>query len=145
MDRRLRTILYISDSRLTSAGEELALQSLVSAARERNALVGITGALMFTQTNFIQFVEGPERAVGTLLEALGRDERHENMQILLDGRASDRRFARWTLAYCGPPQFVQADILAAAAGGDKNDDAKWRLVDMIFAFAAAGHGSSAGP
>ena len=100
---------------------------------------------MFTQTNFIQFVEGPERAVETLLEALGRDERHENMQILLDGRASDRRFARWTLAYCGPPQFVQADILAAAAGGDKNDDAKWRLVDMIFAFAAAGHGSSAGP
>ena len=87
MDRRLRTILYISDSRLTSAGEELALQSLVSAARERNALAGITGALMFTQTNFIQFVEGPERAVGTLLEALGRDERHENMQILLDGRA----------------------------------------------------------
>jgi hypothetical protein len=129
--------LYVSDSRLTWADQAAILNSIVSVSRAHNAQAAITGALMFTEANFVQFIEGPANAIEILLDKLMRDDRHVNIRILIDQPAAGRRFGRWTLAYHGPPQFIEPEIVAATMSGD-SDEAKWQLVDMMVAFAEAG-------
>jgi hypothetical protein len=60
------------------------------------------------------------------------------MMILIDGRTVERRFGGRTLAYYRPRQFIEPEIVAASARADESGEAKWRVVDMMIAFAAAG-------
>lgn len=115
------------------------VQAIVRVSVGNNAACGISGALMFTEEHFVQYLEGPTSALRKLLLALRADERHANLRLLFDRPVEERLFGPWALAYYGPPDFVRAEVAAAMAGG--GDEAKNRLVDMLLAFSAAGRSS----
>lgn len=48
---------------------------------------------------FIQYLEGPEQAVRTLLERISADVRHADVRVLVDTRPPARQFAEWTMGY----------------------------------------------
>lgn len=130
-------ILYMSDSRLDRPSALDQLQTLVETSRRNNAAAQITGALICTEDNFVQFLEGPAAAVQRLLAKLQVDARHANLRILLESPARGRRFGPWTLAYCGPAEFVRAEIDAVTGCGRSGETARARLIDLMVAFAAA--------
>lgn len=94
----LGQLLYVSALRQGVPVTEVS--RIVSAARLRNAVDGITGLLVFDGDRFCQYVEGPPAAVESLLGRLCRDERHTELDILVDGTFEGaRRFSGWRLGY----------------------------------------------
>ena len=100
-------LVYVSDV-LATADFELA--ALVSQSRARNAVLAITGALIFTGYRFAQYIEGPDAAVVLLMKSIVADNRHENVTVIASGAIEQRRFADWTLAYAGRSVFFEREV-----------------------------------
>ncbi len=101
---------YISAATAPFSGEQL--QSLLAVARARNARLGITGLLLYTDGSFLQFLEGREEDVLSLYETkIGRDRRHNRLLRLFAGQRHSRAFGEWTMG------FAEASQAFAAAPG----------------------------
>jgi len=107
------SLLYVSRALVRGAEAEAAVADIVRVARERNAELGVTGALAFTGERFAQVLEGPRAAVKELMVSINRDPRHEDIVIIREGPVAKARFAQWTLAYSGPWAFVGRTIIGA--------------------------------
>ena len=106
----LRSILYVSDSALIFSSEQTQIHDLVHQSRVWNDSVEITGALVFTERHFVQFIEGPNTAIGDLFSKLLADRRHSRINVVQDTMADDRHFQGWSLAYSGPDAFIDRDL-----------------------------------
>lgn len=106
----LTTLMYASVSRLHPRTATDAVDGLVRAGGVRNARHGITGALLFTETYFVQIIEGPTAAVASLWANLQCDPRHEGLVLTHQGLIAERRFDGWDLAYSGPAQYVSKHV-----------------------------------
>lgn len=102
----LESVLYISTSRLDPAAAESMVRALIADSVDRNRKRGITGAMIFTGTHFVQILEGSPEAVETMLRALRTDDRHCDMVIIEREPRATRRFSGWSMAYAGPAQFI---------------------------------------
>ncbi len=91
----LRRVVYVS--RATSVLNDFQLRMLASRASHRNATVGITGVLVHGGGWFIQAVEGPHTSVELVLSRVLRDDRHRDIEVLLDGGVRERMFRNWTM------------------------------------------------
>ncbi|MFB2533493.1 BLUF domain-containing protein [Paracoccus sp. p4-l81] len=66
-------------------------------ANDRNAALGVTGALLFDGTFFFQTIEGPLQSVSDLMRSIQRDTRHTEI-IPFGIRPIERRwFAEWRM------------------------------------------------
>lgn len=73
----------------------------LSTARRKNAERQITGALLLDQGQFIQVLEGERETIETCFAKIGRDKRHDEVQLLALTPLSARRFNHWSMAYLG--------------------------------------------
>ncbi len=112
------SLMYVSRSRLSPRDHIVALSELVTTSQARNAALGITGALIFTQRHFAQLIEGPPAALDSLMESIARDVRHEHIRIVNTAIDKGRRFPRWSLAYWGSATFVDRLITPLLPGPD---------------------------
>lgn len=96
-DSLLAGLLYVS--RLAPAEPLSSISTITRQARVRNATRGLTGVLVFDGETFVQYVEGPQDGVDSLREGLGRDLRHQDMEILWSGWLPTRHFAGWHMGY----------------------------------------------
>ena len=62
-----------------------------------NPRLGITGMLCFTKDVFVQVIEGGRDNVCKLFNAIVRDDRHADVQLLVYEEISERRFGNWTM------------------------------------------------
>ena len=79
--------------------DEAHLRAILESSRAANHAVGITGLLLHRGERFIQFLEGPERAVRTLVGKLATDSRHTRLRVLLEEPIERRQFGEWTMGY----------------------------------------------
>ena len=77
--------------------DEGQLLEILSAARDLNALDGITGLLIFNGTHFLQWIEGPPQAIDELVDKLRRDPRHEGFEVRDERFADERLFGHWSM------------------------------------------------
>lgn len=91
----LHLITYIS--RAVNPLSHDAVQDIADVAAERNARESITGMLLFGQGHFIQVLEGPPDGVRAVYASIRRDERHTDVQTLLDAPIRSRLFPRWSM------------------------------------------------
>ncbi len=91
----LVSMLYRSEA--TEPFAEMELYDLADSARERNHRRQVTGALYYEQGKFFQWLEGPRDTVSTLFEKIGRDPRHENVELVSIGPIQTRAFEDWDL------------------------------------------------
>jgi len=103
-------LVYASTSLLSDepdfAREQIEQILLVS--RHKNEAVEITGALLFSDTNFSQVLEGPRAEVERLYyETLHHDPRHKDLLLLLSEPLAARQFPDWSMAYIGPHQWAE--------------------------------------
>jgi diguanylate cyclase (GGDEF)-like protein len=99
-------LVYYSKNTIIGLDEEVhaAVDQILAASQRNNALVGVTGALMFTNDQFAQVLEGPRLAVETVFERIQLDDRHGDVQLLSFGLADARVFPNWAMAFVGKAQ-----------------------------------------
>ncbi|GHC82993.1 BLUF domain-containing protein [Novosphingobium pokkalii] len=116
-DLRLHHWLYISRCVVEPAWTAAMMDTLVAHAKGRNASIGLTGALLFTGTHFLQALEGPPTALALMRAAIGEDRRHTALVTLDEGSIPERRFAGWSLAYAGGSIYLANKVRGAMDGG----------------------------
>jgi len=133
---QLYNLVYVSRSELPPGAAASAAEAIVRLSSERNARLGVTGALIFTGTHFAQVLEGPRAALTALMVSIGRDVRHRDVRVTLEAPIVNRRFGDWQLAYQGPSQFVGhriASLHDRPPGAIQGQDAE-RLVQIMWEF-----------
>jgi len=99
----LERLLY--RSKATNTLGSLHLFNMLSEARAKNASMGITGHLLYTEEVFVQCIEGPAASVAALWEKLQRDDRHYDLELLARGPVQERRYSEWSMAFSSYPSL----------------------------------------
>ena len=96
----MRQLLYVSNTaHQISVGD---LDDILTASRRNNAMLGITGLLLFIDCGFLQILEGEERAVRELYTHISSDPRHWNPKLMLDREVPARAFPNWSMGFERP-------------------------------------------
>jgi len=91
-------LVYRSHSRIGITERKQQLGEIFSVARSSNKKLGVTGALLIDDDQFVQTLEGPEPAVRDLYVKISKDRRHEHIELLESGDVPERVFGRWAMA-----------------------------------------------
>ena len=83
---------------MTPGVDSADVDAIIAASRRRNAVLGITGILVFGSGVFFQWIEGPKAEVMQLVELIESDRRHEMMVTLsTDEEVRERIFPSWDM------------------------------------------------
>jgi hypothetical protein len=116
------TWLYVSNSLLKADEAMSEVDRIVDVSRPRNAVLDVTGALLFTGTRFVQLLEGPAIGVSELQASIFRDVRHENIITIDNADVDVRLFSDWSLAYAGPSQLVAKTVNEAISRSEHDPE-----------------------
>ena len=90
-------ILYSSHSKKQFTIQELS--DLWKKSVRNNISLGITGMLIHLNERFVQLLEGEKTIVEGLYEKIVRDERHNDVTLLLKGTLNNRNYENWLMAH----------------------------------------------
>ena len=139
----LVSLLYVSRSTGLPGAVKDNVKAIVATARARNPGLGLTGALLFTGEYFAQVLEGTAATVDQMMAIVARDHRHDRVMVVAREPIVGRRFNKWSMAYCGPSQFVARHVtrlLVDPSLPEQGRSAEW-LNDLLWEF-AEGPGAS---
>ena len=91
------SILYIS--RASKNCDKTAVQKILQSSRQNNPINAITGILIHKSPNFLQYLEGPNEAVGELYEKIESDDRHNSVKIISRSEIDSRVFSDWEMGF----------------------------------------------
>lgn len=74
-------LVYVSSA--TTLFSQAELIALLESSRQKNAMAGLSGILLYHDGNFMQLLEGAESSVQSTYESIARDPRHQGCLILL--------------------------------------------------------------
>lgn len=81
----------------TSQMDQADVFNIVQTSVDNNMARGVTGFLIYADNKFCQLIEGEEAELRKLLQIIGADPRHSNIDVLVDEPVSARRFPRWRM------------------------------------------------
>jgi hypothetical protein len=90
-------LIYISTS--VQPFEEEDFIDLLIQSRVANLINNITGVLLYNQGHFIQYIEGEQSDILSLIEKIKIDQRHYDLQIIEEGPIAKRSFTNWSMNY----------------------------------------------
>ncbi len=93
---RLARLIYTS--RPTSHFGISEMVDLLEKAQHSNQRNDITGMLAFSNTGFLQVLEGSSERVNALYHRIAIDPRHHQLSLIAFSEASEREFADWSMA-----------------------------------------------
>ncbi len=129
----MRQLLYASHTPLDIA--PAALDAILTASRSNNALIGITGLLIFIDGGFLQMLEGDERPLRELYTRIATDRRHAGPRLMLDREVPARTFADWSMGFERPalddPETAGMFGVARSAIHDRLSPGTGRIVAMM--------------
>lgn len=105
--------LYVSKSTTPTEQAATTFENIVRNAQVKNAVLGITGALIVGGGHFGQIIEGPPEGLLTLRSVIMTDNRHTEVRTISDGKTEKRRFGGWSLAYSGASMVVSRALQRA--------------------------------
>jgi hypothetical protein len=73
------------------------VEGIVAHAAEKNARLGITGALAYNGRNFCQLLEGDADVVHELVNLIETDPRHAGFKVLDEKKIETRYFSDWSM------------------------------------------------
>ncbi len=96
--------------------DEAILGGILMDARRANTRDGITGALICRADIYLQWLEGPEKQVKSLLERIERDDRHLEVKVHVAKPVSGRVFGEWAMLHDPAVSWIwsQSDIADGA-------------------------------
>jgi len=106
---KLIHLIYCSAASTSFPPENL--QRLLERARRRNTELGITGMLLYADGSFFQVLEGEEPIIDGLFDRIVRDQRHQDITLIIREPIARRAFADWTMGYAAITSAEIGDIL----------------------------------
>lgn len=117
---------------------ETALEALLADAREFNARLGVTGALLHHEATFFQYFEGAADAVAEVYERIKRSSSHRDIVELLHEEVPRREFSIWHMGFAQVPRSLVLQLEQAqwsqAAGARSIGTATAHGVDLLLQF-----------
>ena len=110
----LHEVLYVST--MAPAAPISMVADIAPRARVANRASEITGLLVFDGMRFCQQLEGSSVEVLALMDRIGRDSRHTNIEIIHQGPLAERRFRRFGLGYVSVDEIDVLEWLAHLNG-----------------------------
>lgn len=105
----VRRLIYRSQA---ADGFDLqALLAMLVTARESNAVRRVTGLLVHQRGRFLQAIEGATADIEALWQAIQRDPRHFDVELLADSDLGQRWFGDWSM------ELADADSLPGRFAG----------------------------
>ena len=92
-------LIYLSVAANKFGLDEKELDELLDSCRATNEKLGITGALLYIDGDFIQMIEGDEENVKELYLKIVRDSRHSSILKLTEGWREKRLFSEWRMGF----------------------------------------------
>ena len=111
MPAPLRQLVYGSSFPGLTPDDELV--RILRVSRRNNTAVGVTGALLYIDGNYMQVLEGPPAAVEGVYRRVCRDPRHRGVLTLLDTSPAERSFPDWSMGFVAPADLSAEDRQAA--------------------------------
>ena len=102
-------LIYSSHAKQEMSVQDL--EQILAVSRARNALVGITGLLMYRDGMFLQCLEGDETAVRNTYARILRDPRHHRALHLIEERVEQRSFPDWAMEFRRPDTPWDSSLL----------------------------------
>ena len=119
-------LIYVS--RMTEVCDTKALEQILKVSRKKNEARGITGALCFDPSFFLQCLEGRRSAVCELYADIVRDERHTDVTLLDFREIDERSFGDWSMAFLTTSD-LDREVLLKYEHARKFDPFKLRAKD----------------
>lgn len=73
------------------------VEKILSASHKNNVNAGITGALIYDNKAFLQWLEGSSHNIRTVFKMISRDPRHTDIKLLSVRRLESRLFSEWSM------------------------------------------------
>jgi methanogenic corrinoid protein MtbC1 len=96
----LSTLVYRSRAVAPLSADDLYRLTLESQLRNRRE--SITGVMLYDDSRFFQWLEGPRDGVGRVMKSIRNDPRHTDIEILNDNVARERAFGNWSMKLAAP-------------------------------------------
>ncbi len=103
--------LIIYTSNYVGRAEDIddVLTDIVIRSEINNLEFGITGLLFYHNGRFIQVLEGERDSLEGLMSILDKDDRHENIQRIVDQTIKKRAFKEWSMDSLNLSEDVTVD------------------------------------
>ena len=96
MQAELKQVIYVSEKTVLS---DESLTSIFDTSQKNNPASDITGCLLIGSNSYLQFLEGPTRAVEDLYSKIKIDSRHKNVRKLHEQSIDQRLFSLWSMKF----------------------------------------------
>ena len=97
--KEMHVIQLVYASAATHPFTPEALKQLLTKARARNSMYGVTGMLLYHKGSFLQVLEGPEDGVDRILASILKDARHTTARTLSRAMVTAREFEAWSMGF----------------------------------------------
>jgi hypothetical protein len=93
----LHALVYVSTASHRLSPAEV--NHLLERARARNAQQQVTGVLLYSHGNFMQYLEGPAAGIANVYQFIKADRQHHGIIELLREPITAREFSDWSMAF----------------------------------------------
>ncbi len=93
----LSAIVY--RSRAVGPFSDTDLFYLLAHARDNNARLGLSGIIVYDRGHFFQWLEGADESLGHVWNKIRVDERHVDVEVLVDQQIPTRLFEGWSMQF----------------------------------------------
>jgi hypothetical protein len=96
----MKAIMYISQATNHGIASWMPhdYAAITKVCQKNNVDRDITGILNYQDGYFLHYIEGPTAKIDRLIVKIAGDQRHENIQLLLNHDIADRNFSKWNMA-----------------------------------------------
>ncbi len=91
----LSHLVYVSVRKKECTEEEI--ENILAACKRNNPKLDITGVLLYSNTHFLQYLEGKYNEISDLYEKIKGDTRHKNVVLITTGPIKERTFPSWEM------------------------------------------------
>lgn len=89
----LSQLVYVSNRKSNCTQEEI--DKIVASCKKNNPALGITGVLLYSESKFIQLVEGESNVITELYDKIKKDPRHSNTMMVSYAPIKEKSFPSW--------------------------------------------------
>lgn len=89
----LSQLVYVSNRKTNCTDEEI--EKILASCEKNNPALNITGVLLYSNTKFIQLVEGEYKVINDLYNRIKTDPRHDQARLISLGPIEKKAFPSW--------------------------------------------------
>lgn len=126
------SLIYVSRSRIVAVHRTTTLDDIQAVSVAHNSQHDITGLLIAGPEHFAQLLEGPRRAVDTVMARIAVDPRHYDVRIVRHVEVNERKCSFWRMVRFDGENFAAVSVSPILAGAhDVPDRDSLRELDRL--------------